>query len=70
MLKILEVKKLNKFLHWHVCLEFAWMIILTFQENHKFLWSIEDEAKLKDSWEARMAKKYYDKLFKGISFFV
>ncbi|PAV76976.1 hypothetical protein WR25_20888 [Diploscapter pachys] len=33
-------------------------------KNHKFLWSIEDEAKLKDSWEARMAKKYYDKLFK------
>ncbi|XP_069677863.1 protein FRA10AC1 homolog isoform X2 [Periplaneta americana] len=31
------------------------------RENHKFLW---DEGDTPDSWEARLAKKYYDKLFK------
>lgn len=31
------------------------------RENHKFLWNEEDEEK---SWEKRLAKKYYDKLFK------
>nr|CDJ96349.1 Folate-sensitive fragile site protein Fra10Ac1 domain containing protein [Haemonchus contortus] len=35
------------------------------RDNHKFLWSEEDEAAVSTSWEARMAKKYYDKLFKG-----
>lgn len=30
------------------------------RENHKFLWD-DDEA---DTWEKRLAKKYYDKLFK------
>ncbi|XP_061189375.1 protein FRA10AC1 homolog [Saccostrea echinata] len=30
------------------------------KEHHKFLWN-EDEA---DTWEKRLAKKYYDKLFK------
>ncbi|VDO59300.1 unnamed protein product [Haemonchus placei] len=34
------------------------------QDNHKFLWSEEDEAAVATNWEARMAKKYYDKLFK------
>ncbi|KAE9414916.1 hypothetical protein Angca_002793, partial [Angiostrongylus cantonensis] len=34
------------------------------KDNHKFLWSDSDEASLPTSWEARMAKKYYDKLFK------
>ncbi|XGW12986.1 hypothetical protein V3C99_013550 [Haemonchus contortus] len=34
------------------------------RDNHKFLWSEEDEAAVSTSWEARMAKKYYDKLFK------
>ncbi|KAK5964566.1 Folate-sensitive fragile site protein Fra10Ac1-domain-containing protein, partial [Trichostrongylus colubriformis] len=33
-------------------------------DNHKFLWNEEDEAAVATSWEARMAKKYYDKLFK------
>ncbi|XP_055921810.1 protein FRA10AC1 [Eupeodes corollae] len=31
------------------------------RENHRFLWEDEDEP---DSWETRLAKKYYDKLFK------
>ncbi|XP_064630819.1 protein FRA10AC1 homolog isoform X2 [Lineus longissimus] len=31
------------------------------RENHQFLWEDEDEP---DSWEKRLAKKYYDKLFK------
>ncbi|XP_055837175.1 protein FRA10AC1 [Episyrphus balteatus] len=31
------------------------------RENHKFLWEDED---VPDSWESRLAKKYYDKLFK------
>ncbi|KAL6735396.1 hypothetical protein Aduo_005842 [Ancylostoma duodenale] len=35
------------------------------KDNHKFLWNEEDCASLANSWEARMAKKYYDKLFKG-----
>ncbi|VDM73796.1 unnamed protein product [Strongylus vulgaris] len=35
------------------------------KDNHKFLWSDADDASLATSWEARMAKKYYDKLFKG-----
>ncbi|CAD6197713.1 unnamed protein product [Caenorhabditis auriculariae] len=34
------------------------------KDNHRFLWSEEDESRTSDSWEARMAKKYYDKLFK------
>ncbi|CAJ0957556.1 unnamed protein product, partial [Mesorhabditis belari] len=32
--------------------------------NHKFLWSNEDEAETSKNWEKRLAKKYYDKLFK------
>ncbi|KAK3797606.1 hypothetical protein RRG08_054632 [Elysia crispata] len=32
------------------------------RENHKFLWDDEDDASL--SWEKRLAKKYWDKLFK------
>lgn len=32
------------------------------RENHQFLWEDEDEQP--DSWEKRLAKKYYDKLFK------
>ncbi|CAG8624807.1 16810_t:CDS:2, partial [Dentiscutata heterogama] len=32
------------------------------KENHKFLRSEEDESEL--TWEQRLAKKYYDKLFK------
>nr|CAD7439197.1 unnamed protein product [Timema bartmani] len=31
------------------------------RENHRFLWNEEDSA---DTWETRLAKKYYDKLFK------
>lgn len=31
------------------------------RENHKFLWEEEDNP---DTWEAQLAKKYYDKLFK------
>lgn len=33
------------------------------KENHKFLWNEEDEAAA-STWEERLAKKYYDKLFK------
>lgn len=32
------------------------------RENHRFLWDDEDESSL--SWEKRLAKKYWDKLFK------
>jgi len=31
------------------------------RENHRFLW---DEGDTPESWEAKLAKKYYDKLFK------
>ncbi|GAB6018459.1 hypothetical protein CHUAL_000162 [Chamberlinius hualienensis] len=31
------------------------------RENHRFLWSEEDET---DTWGKRLAKKYYEKLFK------
>lgn len=31
------------------------------QENHKFVWDEDDEAV---TWEEKLAKKYYDKLFK------
>lgn len=31
------------------------------RENHKFLWDNEKEP---DTWEEKLAKKYYDKLFK------
>lgn len=31
------------------------------QENHKFVWDEDDEA---TTWEQKLAKKYYDKLFK------
>ncbi|CAG0882085.1 unnamed protein product [Cyprideis torosa] len=30
------------------------------EENHRFVWTAKDEV---DSWEAKLAKKYYDKLF-------
>ncbi|XP_008551219.1 protein FRA10AC1 [Microplitis demolitor] len=32
------------------------------KENHRFLW--DEEQDTPDTWEARLAKKYYDKLFK------
>ena len=31
------------------------------RKNHRFLWTEEDNV---DTWEQRLAKKYYDKLFK------
>ncbi|XP_043468263.1 protein FRA10AC1 [Leptopilina heterotoma] len=35
------------------------------RENHKFLWDEDDDQEDEpESWEARLAKKYYDKLFK------
>ena len=34
------------------------------QENHRFLWAEEDQD---ETWEKRMAKKYYDKLYKEYS---
>lgn len=34
------------------------------KKHHKFVWSEEDETGVADSWEKRMAKKYYEKLFK------
>ncbi|ESO07174.1 hypothetical protein HELRODRAFT_110669 [Helobdella robusta] len=33
------------------------------KEHHKFLWD-EDECETQKSWEKRLAKKYYDKLYK------
>ncbi|XP_077311315.1 protein FRA10AC1 homolog isoform X1 [Lithobates pipiens] len=32
------------------------------RENHRFLWQEEDEEEM--TWEKRLARKYYDKLFK------
>ncbi|KFP79334.1 Protein FRA10AC1, partial [Acanthisitta chloris] len=32
------------------------------RENHRFLWNEEDEEDM--NWEKRLAKKYYDKLYK------
>ncbi|XP_069877332.1 protein FRA10AC1 isoform X2 [Dipodomys merriami] len=32
------------------------------RDNHRFLWNEEDEMDM--TWEKRLAKKYYDKLFK------
>ncbi|XP_068111169.1 protein FRA10AC1 [Hyperolius riggenbachi] len=32
------------------------------RENHRFLWQEDDEEEM--TWEKRLAKKYYDKLFK------
>ncbi|KAM4852595.1 protein FRA10AC1 homolog isoform 2-T3 [Thomomys bottae] len=32
------------------------------RDNHRFLWNEEDEVDM--TWEKRLAKKYYDKLFK------
>lgn len=35
--------------------------LMVIKENHKFLWNDEDTPK---NWEERLARKYYDKLFK------
>lgn len=40
------------------------IIFFFLQENHKFLWSVEDVSEAEKSWDLRLAKKYYDKLFK------
>ncbi|MFH4982763.1 hypothetical protein AB6A40_009472 [Gnathostoma spinigerum] len=34
------------------------------RERHKFLWNDEELSNAASSWETRLAKKYYDKLFK------
>ena len=34
------------------------------RENHRFLWEAEDEAGADVTWGRRLARKYYDKLFK------
>lgn len=34
------------------------------RENHRFLWDDSLSAAAAESWEQRLAKKYYDKLFK------
>ncbi|KAH7714191.1 acid phosphatase [Aphelenchoides avenae] len=34
------------------------------RENHKFVWGDDEVTEVEQSWEARLAKKYYDKLFK------
>lgn len=31
------------------------------KDNHQFVWDDEDES---DSWDKRLAKNYYDKLYK------
>lgn len=33
------------------------------KEHHKFVWNPEDDGA--ETWEKRMARKYYEKLFKG-----
>lgn len=51
---------------------FSWQFLLCYsskdkrdidiiRENHKFLWEDDD---IPSTWEERLAKKYYDKLFK------
>ncbi|CAO4363772.1 unnamed protein product [Caenorhabditis nigoni] len=34
------------------------------KKHHKFVWNEEDEGKEPESWEKRMAKKYYEKLYR------
>uniref|UniRef100_A0AC34FZ89 Protein FRA10AC1 n=2 Tax=Panagrolaimus sp. ES5 TaxID=591445 RepID=A0AC34FZ89_9BILA len=34
------------------------------RENHKFLWNADDITEAEKSWDAKLAKRYYDKLFK------
>ncbi|XP_065357069.1 protein FRA10AC1 homolog [Calliphora vicina] len=34
------------------------------REHHRFLWDDDNESADEDSWEVRLAKRYYDKLFK------
>ena len=34
------------------------------RENHRFLWSTNELTEAEQSWEARLAKRYYEKLFK------
>ncbi|KAM7352738.1 protein FRA10AC1 homolog [Cochliomyia hominivorax] len=34
------------------------------REHHRFLWDEDDNTAVEDSWEVRLAKRYYDKLFK------
>ncbi|KAL3068067.1 hypothetical protein niasHT_038057 [Heterodera trifolii] len=34
------------------------------RENHRFLWSDKEMDEAEQNWEARLAKRYYDKLFK------
>lgn len=34
------------------------------RENHRFLWDDDDQKPDEESWEQRLAKKYYAKLFK------
>lgn len=34
------------------------------RENHQFLWDEDNHEDEPESWKARLAKKYYDKLFK------
>ncbi|TMW44953.1 hypothetical protein DOY81_009970 [Sarcophaga bullata] len=34
------------------------------REHHRFLWDGHSESAGEDSWEVRLAKRYYDKLFK------
>jgi protein FRA10AC1 len=38
--------------------------ISALQENHRFLWSDSDLTDAEQSWEAGLAKRYYEKLFK------
>lgn len=34
------------------------------RDHHRFLWDDNNDAEIEDSWEGRLAKRYYDKLFK------
>lgn len=37
---------------------------LHFKENHRFLWSERELGEAEQNWDAKLAKRYYDKLFK------
>lgn len=52
---------LLKIIFYQICFRKEKRDIDVIQENHKFVWDEDDEAY---TWEQKLAKKYYDKLFK------
>lgn len=39
-------------------------ILSYLQENHRFLWDEKASIEAEKNWDARLAKRYFDKLFK------